>query len=120
MGSPIGASDHLLVAPLVMSECTCCRFYDEYLVAYRDRQAVPHRPRTRGSSSSGSVTFQHALVVDGHVAGTWRVTRSAAGVAIRAVPLRRLNSTERRALTAAVQRYERFVELPVTCSVGAE
>ena len=91
--------------------------YDEYLVAYRDRQAVPHRPATGGSSSSESVTFQHALVVDGHVAGTWRITRSATGVAIRAVPLRRLDSTERRALTAAVQRYERFVELTVTCSV---
>ena len=92
--------------------------YDEYLVAYRDRQAVPHRPATRGSSSSGPVTFQHALVVDGHVAGTWRITRSAAGVAIRAVPLRRLNSTERRALTAAVERYERFVERPVMFSMA--
>ena len=94
--------------------------YDEYLVAYRDRQAVPHRPTTGGSSSTESVTFQHALVIDGHVAGTWRIVRSTRGVAIRAVPLRRLDSPERRALTAAVQRYERFVELPVTCSVGRD
>jgi hypothetical protein len=92
--------------------------YDEYLVAYRDRQAVPHRPTSGRSASRESVTFQHALVVDGHVAGTWRVTRSASAVAIRAVPLRRLDSPQRRALTAAVQRYERFIELPVTCAVG--
>jgi hypothetical protein len=92
--------------------------YDEYLVAYRDRQAVPHRPTAGASSSTQSVTFQHALVIDGHVAGTWRITRSPAGAAIRTVPLRRLDSPERRALSAAVQRYERFIELPVTCSVG--
>ncbi len=92
--------------------------YDEYLVAYRDRKAVPHAPSTIASSSNGSVTFQHAFVIAGQVAGTWRVTRAPGGVQIRATPLRRLNSTERRALTAAVQRYEGFLELPIAFSIG--
>jgi hypothetical protein len=92
--------------------------YDEYIVAYRDRKAVPHGRSTVASPSTESVVFQHALVIDGHVGGTWRIARSARGVAIRAVPLRGLNSPERRALTAAVRRYERFVELPVTFVVG--
>jgi hypothetical protein len=94
--------------------------YDEYIVAYRDRRAVPHGPPTVALSSTDSVTFQHSLVIDGHVAGTWRIMRSATGVVIRAVPLRRLGSTERRAIAAAVQRYERFIELPVTFSIGAD
>jgi winged helix DNA-binding protein len=92
--------------------------YDEYLVAYRDRQAVPHGPSKIASSSTDSVTFQHAFVIAGHVAGTWRLTRSAKGIVIRAEALRRLNSAERSALTAAVQRFERFLGLPVTFSIG--
>ena len=92
--------------------------FDEYLVAYRDREAVPHGPSTIVSSSSGSVTFQHAFVIAGEVAGTWRPTRSTTGVLIRGVPLRRLNSTERRALTAAVQRFEKFLGSRVTFSIA--
>jgi hypothetical protein len=92
--------------------------YDEYLVAYRDRKAVPHGPSIIASSSTESVTFQHALVIAGQVAGTWRITRLVTGVAIRGVPLRRLTSTEHRALTAAVQRYEDFLGLGVTFSIG--
>src|SRR4051812_4992456 len=92
--------------------------YDEYLVAYRDREAVPHRPAAIASASKPSVTFQHAFVIAGHVAGTWRITRSTNGVTIHAVPLRRLNLNERRALIAAVRRYQQFVELPVECVIS--
>ena len=92
--------------------------YDEYLVAYRDRKAVPHGPSTVVSSSSGSVTFQHAFVIAGEVAGTWRLTRSTTGVVIRGVPLRRLHATERRALAAAVQRFEKFLGSRVTFSIA--
>ena len=91
--------------------------YDEYLVAYRDRKAVPHGPAKIPFSSNGWVTFQHALVIGGHVAGTWRVTRSAGGLQVRVTPLRRLNATERRMLTAAVERYEEFLGLPVTFAI---
>ena len=91
--------------------------YDEYLVAYRDRKAVPHGPSKIASASRSSVTFQHALVIGGQVAGTWRLTRTPCGVQIRATPLRRLNSVERRALTAAVERYEDFLKLSVAFSL---
>ena len=92
--------------------------YDEYLVAYRDRNAVPHGPAKTGSPSSPSVTFQHSLVIAGQVAGTWRLARSTNGITIRAAALRRLNSTERRGVAAAVQRFEEFLGLPVTFSIG--
>lgn len=92
--------------------------YDEYVVAYRDRKAVPHGPSTIASSSTESVIFRHALVIGGQIAGTWRTTRSAKAVMIRAVPLRRLRSTERLAIDAAVQRYERFIGRPVAFSIA--
>ena len=76
--------------------------YDEYLIAYRDRAAVPH-----GSAAltvREGVTFQHALIIDGQVAGTWRLARDASGRTPVPVPLRQLTPTERRAVAAAVQR----------------
>jgi len=92
--------------------------YDEYVVAYRDRKAVPHGPSTVGSFSTDPVIFRHALVIGGQIAGTWRTTRSTKGVMVQAVPLRRLNSSERQAIDAAVQRYERFIGLPVAFSIA--
>lgn len=66
--------------------------YDEYLVAYRDRAAVPQR----------AGTFRHSIVIDGHVAGTWQPDT------VTITLLRKLNARERRALDEAVSRYQRF------------
>ena len=79
--------------------------YDEYLVAYRDRIAVPHAatpPATR-------ITFQHALVIDGQVAGTWRTARNGDGLAMTVTPLRTLTVRERRAVRDAALQYQRFL-----------
>jgi len=92
--------------------------YDEYLVAYRDRAAVPHVPRAITSAVGGFGTFQHAIVIRGQVAGTWRVSRSPRGVSAKAFPLRRISGTERRALADAARSYERFLRVPVQFAVG--
>ena len=93
--------------------------YDEFVVAYRDRVAVPHGPSMIPSSTGGGyVTFQHALVVAGQIAGTWRLSRSSSGVAIAATPLRRLSPKERSAVTDAAARYGRFANLPVELSIA--
>lgn len=87
--------------------------YDEYLVAYRDRVAVPYAASNVLSKTSRPVTFQHAIVVAGQVAGTWRVR----GVTVDVALLKRLTGPERRALADAVARYERFLGRPVSLSV---
>ena len=81
--------------------------YDEYLVAYRDRVAVSHgasliKERQR------SVIFQHAILIDGHVAGTWR-TAAGSAKSPDLVPMRRFSAAERRAVDDAFDRYRRFV-----------
>ena len=91
--------------------------YDEYLVAYRDREAVPHGPSVIASGSGHRVNFQHALVIAGQVAGTWRTTRKTGAVVIAAVPQRRLTRPERHALGEAVHRYERFLGAPTELSI---
>ena len=80
--------------------------YDEYVVAYRDRVAVPHRamPLIRNVQA---VSFQHALVIDGQIAGTWRTRTRTATADV--TPGRKLSSRERKALDLEVRRYVRFV-----------
>ena len=91
--------------------------YDESLVAYRDREAVPHGWGVIESRSRGSVTFQHALVIGGQIAGTWKTARSASGQLVDVIPLRRLTAPERRALAEAAARYGRFLGVPVALSI---
>ena len=85
--------------------------YDEFLVAYRDLQAVPRPAYLMGN-------FQHALVIGGQVAGTWRIRTGPKGVAVNVEPLRRIKPTERRGLALEVARYQRFLRVPVSLSVG--
>ncbi|HKB11004.1 MAG TPA: winged helix DNA-binding domain-containing protein [Vicinamibacterales bacterium] len=90
--------------------------YDEYLVAYRDRVAVPHRAAT-AARANGPVRFQHAIVVGGQVAGTWRIAPVRRAVAIDAIALRRLSARERTAIGEAADRYARFIGVPMQCSI---
>ena len=93
--------------------------YDEYLIAYRDREVVPHGPGIVSSTSSAPVTFQHAAVIAGQVAGTWRIVKAAKGVSIAVTPLRRLTERDRREIASAAARYERFREVPVDLSIDS-
>jgi hypothetical protein len=81
--------------------------YDEYLVAYRDRTAVPHGPATVRAGDR-PVLFQHAILIDGQVAGTWRTPARARNGAISIVPLRRLQRDERDAIDQVAERYRQF------------
>lgn len=76
--------------------------YDEYLVAYRDQSAVPRPAYLLGG-------FQNSLLIDGQVAGTWRMVTGNQGVRAKVSPNRRLTPGERRGLAQAITRFARFV-----------
>lgn len=92
--------------------------YDEYIVAYRHRGPVAHGPSTIMSRSHGKVVFQHALVIRGQVAGTWRTRRDAGAVVVDVIPLRRLILAEREAVAACVSQYGRYLRAAVELSLG--
>ena len=69
--------------------------FDEYLVAYKDREAV--------GNSLGP-----AVIVEGKIAGTWTRTNNQITVQL----LRALTNSERSAITKAADRYAAFLELP--------
>src|SRR5262245_12233175 len=81
--------------------------YDEYLVAYRDRVAVPHVSPVIAPESR-AVIFQHAVIAGGQIAGTWRIPRQSGEVRVDVIPRRRLTRSEQRGVTEAVERYARF------------
>jgi hypothetical protein len=94
--------------------------YDEYLVAYRDRAAVPHGSLPMMSFRPGApLAFQHPLVVAGQVAGTWRVVSHAGSLSIEVAAARRLTTLEKQRLDAAADSYGRFIAAPVTLSIAA-
>jgi winged helix DNA-binding protein len=86
--------------------------YDEYLIAYRDRHAVPHR-----TIASWTGSFAHAFIIDGQIGGMWRAVRHAQGVNVELRLGRRLTRPERRALDEAAGRYSRFVQASLTVAV---
>lgn len=92
--------------------------YDEYLVAYRRRGPVPHGPSSISSPSHGKVSFQHALVIGGQVAGTWRTRRDAGALVVDVIPLRRLTVAERKDVGECVSRYGRYLRASAGLSLG--
>jgi hypothetical protein len=98
-------------APRPESTAHLLPIYDEYLVAYRDLQAVPRPAYLMGS-------WQHSLVIGGQVAGTWRMAAGTKQLMVDVKPLRRLTPAERQALEQAVGRYRSFLKVPVAFSVS--
>jgi hypothetical protein len=92
--------------------------YDEYLVAYRDREIVPHGQVMMGFGSARTVAFQHPLLMKAQVAGTWRPVRNTLVPSIEVAPLRRLTRPERHALADAAARYGRFLGVSMSLSVA--
>ena len=82
--------------------------YDEYIVAYRDRVAVPHGTN-RAMKNGRAIVFQHALVIDGLVAGTWRTPPGGRNGPIHVTPMRRLYAREQAQVATASRRYSEFL-----------
>ena len=90
--------------------------YDEYLVAYRDRDAVVGPSRRAASTPRGSDVFAHSLVIDGRLAGSWTSTHRQDTVTVDVVSYRRLTPADRRAVASAAARYGRFMKQAVVCA----
>jgi hypothetical protein len=83
--------------------------YDEYLIAYKDREAVVGP----ASGNRRPDVFAHSFLIDGVLAGSWKRTVKGDSVLVEAVAYSRLTPTGRRALEAAAARLGKFVNLAV-------
>ena len=87
--------------------------FDEYLLGYGDRSAVLDPADAQRICPGGNGVFNPTLVIDGHVAGTWKRTFKKGAVAVELAPFRALTPAENSALSAAAERYGEFLEMPV-------
>lgn len=85
--------------------------YDEYTVAYRDRDAYYDPALAAAAQSRAEVPFANVILVDGRVGGLWRRTLSAKSVAVEARWFVDPTPAQRRAFAEAVERYAAFLGL---------
>ena len=86
--------------------------FDEYFVGFRNRSAIAERLRGVGADRRVDALMGHVVSVDGQIVGGWRRTLGkTATVELRLfVPL---TTPEHRLVRAAVDRFGRFLQLPV-------
>lgn len=83
--------------------------YDEYTVAYADRDAFLDAEH---ATRAGNGIFKPALLVDGRIAGSWKRTLSKAAVEVAPDWFGDPSATVRKAFDAASARYAAFHGLP--------
>ncbi len=85
--------------------------YDEYLVAYVDRDVLLDAKHRSKLASRGNVLFQNVIVHGGRVVIgiTWRRTLKRTSVSVTTRPFVRFGAAEREALGVAIARYAAFL-----------
>ena len=92
--------------------------YDEFIVGYADRSATLDTLPAEKLDSRGNVLFNHTIVIDGRVRGTWRRTFKKDAVTVDALPFAPFNAAETAAIDDVVGRYGRFLGFPATLRIG--
>lgn len=85
--------------------------FDEYLIAYRKREAVLDRAITSRLNDGGGM-LDPIIVRDGEVIGTWKRTLSTRGVRVDLLPFGTLTARDRTELALAEANYRRFLARP--------
>jgi hypothetical protein len=84
--------------------------YDEYVVAYVDRDALlDARHRTKLDARNNPL-FQNVIVRSGRIIGTWRRTLKPRTVSVSTTLFVRAGAADRSALAGAIERYARFLD----------
>lgn len=86
--------------------------YDEYIVSYADRSAIYDPGRVKQVDARGNFLFNHTIVVDGQVAGTWKRALRKKSVEITPNLFYPLSEAEIQALSVEMSHYSDFLGLP--------
>jgi hypothetical protein len=82
--------------------------YDEYLVAYADRELMAGAGGSLPASAANLI-FKNTIALKGVVVGTWRRTLGAGGAKVAVSPLAPLSAAAQRTADQAVVRYRAFL-----------
>ncbi len=87
--------------------------FDEYIVGYTDRSAIFDASHIQKLDARGNVLFNHTIVLEGRVVGTWKRTLKKDAVILTPTLFTPLNKAESRAFAASAHRYGEFLGLSV-------
>ncbi len=90
--------------------------YDEYGIAYKDRDAFVDRLLLQ--PTAGATEFPHLVIVNGKWVGSWKRTMATEAVRVELKLRRRLKADELAKVVLAAERYGKFLRLPVTLSAA--
>jgi hypothetical protein len=83
--------------------------YDEAIISYTESRHVLATDGVAFSALGGRGGFPHIVLADGQLLGQWRVKRTRTGAVVETRLARPIDAREQAALTAAVERYEKFL-----------
>jgi hypothetical protein len=92
--------------------------FDEFIVGYTDRRAVLDAAPAEKLDARGNLLFNHTIVIDGRVVGTWKRTLKKGAVTVDARLFTPLDAAEARAVEDAARRYGQFIGLPAASRIG--
>ena len=90
-------------------ECQLLPAYDEYNVAYKNRQPVFDQRAVSQITTWGALG--PSVILDGRIVGIWSGALGRTSVAIDITPARALTKREQRAITTAAEHYAAFLEV---------
>jgi hypothetical protein len=105
-------TDRSLKSPVPNTGAHLLPAYDEYNVAYKNRQLV-------FDGGTGITTWDAlgpTVIVDGGIVGTWKGTLDQSSLQIVVNAARTLNKPEKNAIQKAAERYASFLGLPLTAT----
>jgi len=85
--------------------------YDEYLVAYKDRELLYDGKNDDQLSREGNPLFNNIILINGKIAGTWKRTFKKKDVQIDLYPFKPFSKSHQTKLNKAVEKYRQFIEL---------
>lgn len=92
--------------------------YDEYMVGYSDRTVIIDPEHSKKLDGFATALLNNSLVINGRIVGTWKRTFTKDTAVIEVKLLASLNKSETRELDAAVERYGRFLGMPVKVMIA--
>jgi hypothetical protein len=104
------------LAPLPSPTAYALPGFDEYILGYKDRDAVLDPQHAEKICPGRNGVFYPTIVMDGRVVGTWKRTFKKGAVVITPSPFAGLSTDEFEAFAQAAQRFGDYHQVPVVMS----
>ena len=111
MITSIASLDHPAASATRKDELHLLPGFDEYLLGYKDRNAMISPDRMNQIIPGANGVFKPTIVANGRVVGTWKRTVKARHVEIQALPFEPFTTRQNVAFTGAARAYADYLKL---------